>query len=73
MIEDQIQRSTDSHEQQAETVLDGLDSLHRRLIAYGMSQEVHQPVVLTQLYGSQLTTLRGVHEQVFFVDDHPCE
>ena len=39
MIEDQIQLSTDSREQQAEPVLD----------------------------------VRGVHEQVFFVDDHPCE
>jgi ABC-type Mn2+/Zn2+ transport system ATPase subunit len=49
---------------------DKVMALHRRLIAYGTPKEVYQPNVLSELYGSQITTLGG--EQVFFVDDHHC-
>jgi ABC-type Mn2+/Zn2+ transport system ATPase subunit len=52
---------------------DHVMALHRRLIAYGTPQEVYRPDVLSQLYGSRLTTFGGEHEQIFFVDDHHCE
>ncbi len=52
---------------------DKVMALHRRLIAYGTPQEVYNPDVLSQLYGSGLTSFQAGDGRVFFVDDHHCE
>jgi ABC-type Mn2+/Zn2+ transport system ATPase subunit len=52
---------------------DKVMALNRRLIAYGAPQEVYKPDVLSQLYGSGVTSFGADHEQVYFVDDHHCE
>jgi ABC-type Mn2+/Zn2+ transport system ATPase subunit len=52
---------------------DRVMALNRQLIAYGAPQEVYKPEILSQLYGSKVTSFAGEYEQVFFVDDHHCE
>jgi ABC-type Mn2+/Zn2+ transport system ATPase subunit len=52
---------------------DKVMALNCHLIAYGTPQQVYQPEILSQLYGSKLTTFAADHEQVLFVDDHHCQ
>jgi ABC-type Mn2+/Zn2+ transport system ATPase subunit len=55
------------------TRFDRVLALRRSLIAYGKPDEVYQPDILAQLYGSQITAWQDGKPLVMFVDDHHCD